>query len=172
LARCAPIHARGRNSSPWQGAHHDHSRNHRHRQSRSRRNQRRESPTEQRFTGRVVLVGDESERPNDRPPLSNTYLAGTASREDIHLHPQSSYDQNAFELGLGQTAVARHREKCDVELCDGTLPQEDKLLVATGPSPRRLDIAGADGGGVRYLRRVANAGALRNPRIEETTGGR
>ncbi len=39
---------------------------------------------EQRFTGRVVLVGDQSERPNDRPRLFNTYLAGTASKGARH----------------------------------------------------------------------------------------
>jgi 3-phenylpropionate/trans-cinnamate dioxygenase ferredoxin reductase subunit len=36
----------------------------------------------------------------------------------------------------------------------------DKLLLATGSSPRRLEVPGADLAGVHYLRRVADSDAL------------
>ena len=33
------------------------------------------------FDGRIVLIGDEAERPYERPPLSKDYLRGEAERE-------------------------------------------------------------------------------------------
>ena len=42
---------------------------------------------EQGFDGRVVLIGDEPERPYERPPLSKDYLRGESAREKAHVHP-------------------------------------------------------------------------------------
>ena len=41
------------------------------------------------FDGPVVLIGDETERPYERPPLSKDYLLGKAERETIFVHPQA-----------------------------------------------------------------------------------
>ena len=38
----------------------------------------------QGFDGPVVLIGDEDERPYERPPLSKDYLLGKAERETIY----------------------------------------------------------------------------------------
>ena len=40
------------------------------------------------FGGPVVLIGDETERPYERPPLSKDYLLGKAPRETIFVHPR------------------------------------------------------------------------------------
>ncbi|MEU4704704.1 FAD-dependent oxidoreductase [Nonomuraea dietziae] len=42
-----------------------------------------QSLREEGFQGRIVLIGQESERPYERPPLSKGYLLGTTGREDI-----------------------------------------------------------------------------------------
>ncbi|BDX31918.1 hypothetical protein TUM20985_24650 [Mycobacterium antarcticum] len=39
------------------------------------------------FGGKVVLLGDEAERPYDRPPLSKGFLLGSTEREKIYIHP-------------------------------------------------------------------------------------
>jgi 3-phenylpropionate/trans-cinnamate dioxygenase ferredoxin reductase subunit len=49
---------------------------------------------EERFRGRIVLVGAESERPYERPPLSKGYLLGTTGREEIYVHPQPWYGEH------------------------------------------------------------------------------
>ena len=33
------------------------------------------------FDGKVILIGDEDDRPYDRPPLSKGYLLGSTERE-------------------------------------------------------------------------------------------
>ena len=52
---------------------------------------------------------------------------------------------------------------------DGTLLGFDRLLLATGATPRRLPVPGGDLAGVHYLRTLADADALRS---ELRPGGR
>jgi 3-phenylpropionate/trans-cinnamate dioxygenase ferredoxin reductase subunit len=60
---------------------------------------------EEGFSGRIQLVGSESERPYERPPLSKGYLTGTAQRDSVFVHPTDWYEQHAVELHLGSPAV-------------------------------------------------------------------
>jgi 3-phenylpropionate/trans-cinnamate dioxygenase ferredoxin reductase subunit len=46
------------------------------------------------FDGKVILIGDETDRPYDRPPLSKDYLLGNAEREKIDLHPAQWYTEH------------------------------------------------------------------------------
>ncbi len=48
-----------------------------------------EALREQGFDGRVVLIGAETERPYNRPPLSKDYLQGRSEKEKIYVHPRS-----------------------------------------------------------------------------------
>ena len=43
------------------------------------------------FDGRVVLIGEEAERPYERPPLSKDYLQGKSEKEKIYVHPEGWY---------------------------------------------------------------------------------
>ncbi len=113
------------------------------------------------FTGRVILIGDERDHPYERPPLSKGYLSGKEERDSVFVHEPGWYAQADVELHLGQTVVAVDREGRSVRLGDGTVLHYDKLLLATGAEPRRLDIPGTDLAGVHHLRRLAHADRLR-----------
>lgn len=114
------------------------------------------------FTGRVILIGDERDHPYERPPLSKGYLSGKEERDSVFVHEPAWYAQADVELHLGQTVVAVDREAKSVRLGDGTVLHYDKLLLATGAEPRRLDIPGTELAGVHHLRRLAHADRLRN----------
>jgi 3-phenylpropionate/trans-cinnamate dioxygenase ferredoxin reductase component len=115
----------------------------------------------QDFQGRVVLYGDERERPYDRPPLSKEFLQGTKSRDEVFIHPYDWYSENDVELRL-DTGIARvDRATHEVVAVDGARIVYDKLLLATGSSPRRLSVPGSDLDGVLYLRKLADAEALK-----------
>ncbi|WP_371652587.1 MULTISPECIES: NAD(P)/FAD-dependent oxidoreductase [unclassified Streptomyces] len=114
------------------------------------------------FNGRVILIGDEREHPYERPPLSKGFLSGKEERDSVFVHEPAWYAQNDVELHLGQTVTAIDREARTVRLGDGTLIGYDKLLLATGSEPRRLDIPGTDLAGVHHLRRLAHSERLRN----------
>ncbi|RSS79816.1 NAD(P)/FAD-dependent oxidoreductase [Streptomyces sp. WAC06614] len=113
------------------------------------------------FTGRVILIGDERDHPYERPPLSKGYLAGKEERDSVFVHEPSWYARANVELHLGQPAVQLDREHKRVVLGDGTALHYDKLLLATGAEPRRLDIPGTGLAGVHHLRRLAHAERLR-----------
>ncbi|MEU6577455.1 FAD-dependent oxidoreductase [Streptomyces sp. NPDC046805] len=114
------------------------------------------------FTGRVILICDERDHPYERPPLSKGYLLGKEERDSVFVHEPAWYAQNDIELHLGQTVDAINREAKTVRLGDdGTLVHYDKLLLATGAEPRRLDVPGTGLAGVHHLRRLAHAERLK-----------
>ncbi|MFF4600434.1 NAD(P)/FAD-dependent oxidoreductase [Amycolatopsis sp. NPDC001319] len=115
----------------------------------------------QGFTGRVTLIGDEPDRPYERPPLSKDFLAGKAERESVFVHEEGWYAEHDVDLRLGVTATAIDRDNHVVRLEGGETVGYDKLLLATGSSPRRPPIPGADAEGVHYLRRLGDSAQLK-----------
>ncbi|MEU6200315.1 FAD-dependent oxidoreductase [Streptomyces sp. NPDC047061] len=114
------------------------------------------------FSGRVILICDERDHPYERPPLSKGYLLGKEERDSVFVHEPAWYAQHDIELHLGQTVDRIDRAAKTVRFGDdGTLVRYDKLLLATGAEPRRLDIPGTDLAGVHHLRRLAHAERLK-----------
>ena len=109
------------------------------------------------FDGRIVLIGQESDRPYERPPLSKDYLLGKADRETIYVHPQEWYPEHDVDLRLGVVVTSIDRAAHEISLADGSRTGYAKLLLATGSSPRRLPVPGDDLDGVFYLRRVGDS---------------
>ncbi|MEV6009590.1 FAD-dependent oxidoreductase [Streptomyces sp. NPDC051976] len=114
------------------------------------------------FTGRVILIGDERDHPYERPPLSKGYLTGGAERDSVFVEHTGWYAEHDIELHLGQPVVHLDRAAKSIRLGDGTTLLYDKLLLATGSEPRRLDIPGTELAGVHHLRRLAHADRLKH----------
>src|ERR1700761_2917191 len=72
------------------------------------------------FGGPVILIGDEDERPYERPPLSKDYLLGNAERDTIYVHPADWYEENGVELRLGVPVAGVDRAAREVALADGS----------------------------------------------------
>ncbi len=113
------------------------------------------------FDGRIVLLGEETEQPYDRPPLSKDYLQGKSERDKIFLQPAGWYAEHDIDLRLGTRVTALDRHTHQVSTDSGEQIHYHKLLLATGSSPRRLTVPGADYDGVLYLRRLADCDALK-----------
>jgi 3-phenylpropionate/trans-cinnamate dioxygenase ferredoxin reductase subunit len=113
------------------------------------------------FDGRLVLIGAESERPYERPPLSKDYLRGEVGREKVYVHDEGFYSAHDIELRLGRTAVKLDAAISEVALDNGDRLRYDRLLLATGAEPRRLAIPGATLDNVLYLRTVEDSDRLR-----------
>jgi 3-phenylpropionate/trans-cinnamate dioxygenase ferredoxin reductase subunit len=114
------------------------------------------------FDGPLMLIGDENERPYERPPLSKGYLLGSDAREKIYVHPPQWYAEHDVDLRLGTTVTAVDPAAHEVALADGGRVGYAKLLLATGSSPRRLPVPGADLDGVLYLRRVEDSDRIKD----------
>jgi 3-phenylpropionate/trans-cinnamate dioxygenase ferredoxin reductase subunit len=119
-----------------------------------------ETLREEGFDGPVVLVGEEPERPYERPPFSKGYLLGTAERDSAYVHDAGWYAEHDVELRTGVRATRIDPAEHRVELDSGDRLGYRRLLLATGASPRRLAVPGADQAGVRYLRTAADADQL------------
>ncbi|MEV7885848.1 NAD(P)/FAD-dependent oxidoreductase [Streptomyces sp. NPDC002817] len=121
-----------------------------------------EALRERGHSGPLVIIGDEREKPYIRPPLSKGYLLGKEERDSIFVHPDDWYREHEVELLLGTRARAVDVRARQVELDDGHRVSYTKLLLATGSSPRRLSVPGADLDNVLYLRRVGDSERLKS----------
>ena len=121
-----------------------------------------ETLREEGFEGRVVLLTDEPEPPYERPPLSKGYLLGNDERDKAFVHPQPWYGEHDIDLRLGARVTSLDPGAHEVELEGGERIGYDKLLLATGSEPRRLDVPGADLADVRYLRNLPDSDHLRD----------
>jgi 3-phenylpropionate/trans-cinnamate dioxygenase ferredoxin reductase component len=120
------------------------------------------------FDGRVVLIGDEGERPYERPPLSKDYLRGEAENKP-YVHEDSFYAEREIELRTSTAVQAIDPSASRITIEGEEALAFDRLLVTTGAQPRRLSLPGAELDGVLYLRSIEDSEAIRE-RIDR--GGR
>ena len=112
------------------------------------------------FDGRLLLLGEEAERPYERPPLSKAYLRGEADRDSLYLHPEEFYADNDIDLRPSTSVRSIHPAGHQLQLASGEQISYGRLLLATGARPRRLPLPGAELDGVHYLRTRKDADTL------------
>jgi 3-phenylpropionate/trans-cinnamate dioxygenase ferredoxin reductase component len=112
---------------------------------------------EEGFDGKITMLAQEPNAPYERPPLSKDYLQGKAERDSIFVHPEPWYAEHAVELSMGSAVTSLDPASRTVTTASGERLSYDKLLLATGSKPRRLDVPGADLDGVYYLRNVEDS---------------
>jgi len=113
------------------------------------------------FSGPITLVGEEPIAPYQRPPLSKAWLKGEADADTLALKPESFYAEHDIDRRLSTRATALHRSAKEVALETGERIPYETLIIATGATPRRLHIPGADLAGVQVLRTAADAEVLK-----------
>lgn len=103
-----------------------------------------ESLRDQEYAGRLTLVCREPHAPYERPPLSKGYLAGKDDREAAFPHDPGWYRDNEVTLRLGTAATDLRLDDRVVVLDSGESLGYDRLLLATGASPRTLQLPGIE----------------------------
>jgi 3-phenylpropionate/trans-cinnamate dioxygenase ferredoxin reductase component len=104
------------------------------------------------FDGGIVLLGDERHAPYHRPPLSKGWLAGDLQAAQLVMRAPEALAKRAIELRTGVQVVAIDRAARRLRLADGGTVAYLGLVLATGATPRRLQVPGADAVGVHVLR--------------------
>jgi 3-phenylpropionate/trans-cinnamate dioxygenase ferredoxin reductase subunit len=112
------------------------------------------------YTGTITLVGDESDPPYQRPPLSKKYLAGELDRSRLYFRPRTFYAQHDVALELGIRATGLDAQAKRLTLADGRELGYDTLLLATGSRVRMMDVPGAALRNIHYLRALGDADAI------------
>jgi 3-phenylpropionate/trans-cinnamate dioxygenase ferredoxin reductase subunit len=114
---------------------------------------------DQGYEGELTLIGEESQLPYERPPLSKALLLGERDEPDW-VGDEATYADKAISLRLGTTATRVDRGRKVIVASRHEYPY-DKLLIATGSAPRRLDVHGAELDGLLTLRTLEESLALR-----------
>lgn len=116
---------------------------------------------QKKYAGKIVLVGEESWLPYQRPPLSKKFLAGEMPAERLYVKPTAFYENAGVQVQL-DTRIAKidRHAKCVIDSA-GRETGYDKLVLALGARVRRLDLPGVDLEGVHYLRNVQDVHGIR-----------
>jgi 3-phenylpropionate/trans-cinnamate dioxygenase ferredoxin reductase component len=120
-----------------------------------------EALRDQGFEGRLALLGAEQHLPYERPPLSKGYLQTGEGFDEATVHTREWYSDHDVDLRLGTRAASIDREAHEVVLESGERLAYDRLLLATGSSPRHVSLPGADLEGVVTLRTIEDSDRLR-----------
>jgi len=113
----------------------------------------------QGWDGPIVLVGEEPHAPYERPPLSKEVLTGERQPASCALRQAEDWDADRITHVRARVAAldpARH----EATLADGQRIVFSKALLATGGTPRWLQVPGANLPGVMALRTIDDAVAL------------
>ena len=104
------------------------------------------------YSGSILIIGEEDLPPYERPPLSKGYLLGKIERERLLLRPADFYRAHGIDLVTGKRVRKIDRRGRRVVLDEATFAF-DRLVLATGSTPRRLPAAFGGGlAGVHVLR--------------------
>jgi 3-phenylpropionate/trans-cinnamate dioxygenase ferredoxin reductase subunit len=112
-------------------------------------------------SGSILLLSAEADIPYDRPPLTKQLWTGAKKVDQIFVHPQSFYAQHGVELKLATDVTQMDVQQHSIQDSNGTTFQYKKLLLATGGTPRRLQIPGGDLEGISYYRTLRDYQQLR-----------
>ena len=114
---------------------------------------------DQGYEGELTVIGEESQLPYERPPLSKAVLLGERDEPDW-VGDEAAFADKDISLRLGTMATRIDRGR-RVVVASRHEYSYDKLLIATGSAPRRLDVHGAELDGLLTLRTLEESLALR-----------
>jgi NADPH-dependent 2,4-dienoyl-CoA reductase/sulfur reductase-like enzyme/nitrite reductase/ring-hydroxylating ferredoxin subunit len=112
------------------------------------------------YDGTVTMLSADDAAPYDRPNLSKDYLAGTAQEDWIPLRSAEFYEKKKIDVRLRTRVASIDVAGRFVTLAGGERVNFDALLLATGASPVRLDVPGADSPRLHYLRTLDDSRAI------------
>lgn len=114
---------------------------------------------EQGYAGSLVVIGEETHRPYERPPLSKALLLGEVDEPDWVIEEDFFAEHDVTSVsGVAATSIDLAARTVTA---GGEAYPYDRLLLATGSAARPLDVPGADLPGVFTLRTLDDALALR-----------
>lgn len=110
--------------------------------------------------GSITVLAAEPHTPYERPPLSKDLLMGKAEPESAQVLAPEWYADHDVDLRTGTEATGIDLERRRVLVGDEELPY-DRLLIATGATPKRLEVLEDIEIPVAYLRTLGDSVALK-----------
>ncbi|THH41218.1 FAD-dependent oxidoreductase [Neolewinella litorea] len=110
----------------------------------------------------ILVVGDEDQPPYDRTAVTKNFLQEDAAAEDLSLRSMDFYRKHGVTFRAGSRVQALDLNAKTVGFADGSLVAYGNVLMATGGTPRRLSVPGADLAGVHTIRKPEDAQSVRS----------
>jgi NADPH-dependent 2,4-dienoyl-CoA reductase/sulfur reductase-like enzyme len=111
--------------------------------------------------GELAILSADTSIPYERPPLSKGFLAGKDTEDAIRINPEDFYRKHGIEVKLGCKISDVDAKRKRLTLKSGGEFGFNKLIVATGASPRTLEIPGATLRNLHYLRSLDDSKRIR-----------
>lgn len=112
--------------------------------------------------GDLLLVGQEINRPYNRPPLSKEFLRGEVGREALFTLSSQWFVNNHVQLRTGRRISHLDTARSHVTLDNGEGISFDRLLLAIGGGAAPLNVPGAEMPNLFYLRTLADSERLQH----------
>ena len=116
-----------------------------------------ESLRQDGYDGSLVLIGEETHPPYQRPPLSKALLTGETTEDRLVLRGPELLAKKNITLVTGARATAIDRAGRTVRLSDGRSLGYRGVALTTGGRPRTLPIPGAELDGIVTLRTIEDS---------------
>src|SRR4030067_2350037 len=97
--------------------------------------------------------------------LLSYYIAGAITKEELHFRPLEFFADNKVNAHLGQRFSQVLPESKSIRMGDGREYPFDRLLIASGSSPKIMEVPGKDKKGVVVMRNIDHAQEIVN-RVE------
>jgi 3-phenylpropionate/trans-cinnamate dioxygenase ferredoxin reductase subunit len=119
------------------------------------------------YTSPIVLAGEETRPPYQRPPLSKEFLAGQADLDSLALRTPAFYADSGIDLVCGERVTGVSLSASGppgsgvATTAHGRELPFDRLALTVGADVRRLPVPGAHLDGICYLRDHNDAADVR-----------
>ena len=109
------------------------------------------------FQGAITILGEEPHPPYERPQLSKAMLHSADAPVAYIKQARDWNDVLSVRLETGAAVIDCDADRRTVSTADGRSFAFDRLLIATGTRPRRLEALENSGIEIQYLRNVEDA---------------
>ncbi|WP_411817219.1 NAD(P)/FAD-dependent oxidoreductase [Hyphococcus sp. DH-69] len=113
------------------------------------------------FAGSILLIGEETTPPYERPPLSKDYLLGKTEKAQLLIRQDTYWNEKSIDLVLGYTAERLNHRQSTITLSDGQRINFDWCVLATGGRAKQIICPGATLSGIHYLRNIVDVERIR-----------
>lgn len=116
----------------------------------------------EKFQGKVTLIGEETYLPYERPPLSKGALLGEVPVESVYFWQPEALKSANIDVQLATRVTEITRNNREIRTENGECIPYDKLAIATGARVRKLPVEGSELSDIFYLRTMDDTLAIRS----------
>ncbi|GAA1871920.1 NAD(P)/FAD-dependent oxidoreductase [Brevibacterium marinum] len=114
------------------------------------------------YSATIALVGADPAAPYYRPDLSKKVMLEGSDPAESALRGEEWYPAHDVTTFFGTTVTELDAKNRSITLDDGNSLNYGQAILATGSTPRTLDVPGADLGNIHTLRDAGDAVAIRS----------